>query len=86
MVLKVPKFPARRLSVANVQQPWRRYRHAYAASRRQALPAFCFDIDGVLLQGSKVLDEGKAALRILNGENSLKQPLPFVFLTKYINE
>jgi ribonucleotide monophosphatase NagD (HAD superfamily) len=45
------------------------------------LPSFVFDIDGVLLQGKKVLDEGREALRILSGHNRLNLKFPYLLLT-----
>ncbi|KAI5481399.1 cardiolipin synthase [Pseudohyphozyma bogoriensis] len=44
-------------------------------------PAFCFDIDGVLKQGEKVLPEAKEALQILRGNNSAGTVFPFILCT-----
>ncbi|KAI8057972.1 HAD-like domain-containing protein [Syncephalis plumigaleata] len=43
--------------------------------------AFAFDIDGVLLKGSKVLPEGVRALQFVNGNNPLGIRLPHILLT-----
>ncbi|PLW45232.1 hypothetical protein PCANC_05830 [Puccinia coronata f. sp. avenae] len=44
-------------------------------------PAFCFDIDGVLKQGSHVLPQAKKALSILNGNNPSQKCFPFILCT-----
>lgn len=44
-------------------------------------PYFCFDIDGVLKQGSHVLPQAKAVLQILSGNNPLKRRYPFLCVT-----
>lgn len=44
-------------------------------------PAFCFDIDGVLKQGSLVLPQAKKALDILNGNNLIHKKFPFILCT-----
>lgn len=42
---------------------------------------FAFDIDGVLCHGNKPIEEGKTALKILNGDNELGMfSLSFCFL------
>ncbi|PIA15673.1 HAD-superfamily hydrolase, partial [Coemansia reversa NRRL 1564] len=43
--------------------------------------AVAFDIDGVLVRGKHALDEGRRALRILNGDNALNKRIPFVLMT-----
>jgi len=43
--------------------------------------AFVFDIDGVLLQGERVLPPAKRALALLEGQNSLGIKIPYIFLT-----
>jgi HAD superfamily hydrolase (TIGR01456 family) len=43
--------------------------------------AFVFDIDGVLVHGDRLIPEGKRALEILNGDNSLGIKIPHIFLT-----
>ncbi|KAI9143394.1 HAD-like domain-containing protein [Paraphysoderma sedebokerense] len=45
------------------------------------IPAFAFDIDGVLIQGGNVLPQAKRALKMVKGDNKLKRVLPHVFLT-----
>ncbi|CAH7668098.1 HAD-superfamily subfamily IIA hydrolase [Phakopsora pachyrhizi] len=45
------------------------------------LPAFCFDIDGVLKRGKSVLSEAKEALSILNGKNPQSQRFPIILCT-----
>lgn len=44
-------------------------------------PYFCFDIDGVLKQGSHVLPQAKAVLQVLSGNNPLKRAYPFLCVT-----
>ncbi|BGP26418.1 cardiolipin synthase [Rhodotorula toruloides] len=44
-------------------------------------PYFCFDIDGVLKQGSHVLPQAKAVLQVLSGNNPLKRRYPFLCVT-----
>ncbi|KAG9285352.1 hypothetical protein G9A89_010827 [Geosiphon pyriformis] len=41
----------------------------------------CFDIDGVLIKGKKVLPETREALSFLSGENPLQKKIPFILLT-----
>ncbi|KAJ5532827.1 HAD-superfamily hydrolase [Penicillium frequentans] len=43
--------------------------------------AFAFDIDGVLAHGPEPIEEAKAALKILNGENELGIKIPYILLT-----
>ncbi|KAJ2625111.1 hypothetical protein GGI26_000914 [Coemansia sp. RSA 1358] len=43
--------------------------------------AVAFDIDGVLVRGKRALDEGRRALKMLNGDNVLGKRIPFVLLT-----
>ncbi|GAA5898437.1 hypothetical protein JCM6882_007775 [Rhodosporidiobolus microsporus] len=44
-------------------------------------PAFCFDIDGVLKQGERVLPQAKQVMQILSGNNPLKKKYPFICVT-----
>jgi HAD superfamily hydrolase (TIGR01456 family) len=43
--------------------------------------AFVFDIDGVLVHGDRLIEEGKRVLEILNGDNELGIKVPHIFLT-----
>ncbi|KZT56641.1 HAD-superfamily hydrolase [Calocera cornea HHB12733] len=43
--------------------------------------AFCFDIDGVLLQGNHAIPCAKRALRMMEGENSRGLKIPYILLT-----
>ncbi|KAI9933758.1 hypothetical protein ASPWEDRAFT_126392 [Aspergillus wentii DTO 134E9] len=43
--------------------------------------AFVFDIDGVFVYGSEAIEEGKAVLRMLNGDNELGIQFPYILLT-----
>ncbi|KAF8508590.1 Haloacid dehalogenase-like hydrolase-domain-containing protein, partial [Hysterangium stoloniferum] len=43
--------------------------------------AFAFDIDGVLLQGSAVLPQGRRALQILEGQNAPGIKIPYILIT-----
>lgn len=43
--------------------------------------AFAFDIDGVFVQGERLIKEGRRALQILNGDNSLGIKIAYIFLT-----
>ncbi|KAI8388885.1 HAD-like domain-containing protein [Radiomyces spectabilis] len=43
--------------------------------------AFAFDIDGVLIKGSKKIHEAQQALKLLNGDNAANRRVPFVLLT-----
>lgn len=40
--------------------------------------AFAFDIDGVLVHGDRLIQEGRKALEILNGENELGIKIPHI--------
>ncbi|GAA5991001.1 hypothetical protein JCM5350_002006 [Sporobolomyces pararoseus] len=44
-------------------------------------PAFVFDIDGVLKQGSHVLPQALKVMKVLNGENHLKKKYPNILVT-----
>ncbi|KAJ3362174.1 hypothetical protein GGF31_001797 [Allomyces arbusculus] len=50
-------------------------------SHTSKLPALVFDIDGVLIQGGKVLPEARRALAVVNGDNSRNQYIPHLYLT-----
>lgn len=56
-------------------------RYSTTASKLKYLPAIVFDIDGVLVQGEKVIEAGKRALRYLNGENKHGLRFPYIFMT-----
>jgi HAD superfamily hydrolase (TIGR01456 family) len=43
--------------------------------------AFAFDIDGVFVQGERLIKQGRRALQILNGDNNLGIKIPYIFLT-----
>ncbi|KAI0314276.1 hypothetical protein OF83DRAFT_1174885 [Amylostereum chailletii] len=47
----------------------------FSASHRPPL-AFAFDIDGVLLRGSKVLPQARRALASLEGDNPFGRKIP----------
>lgn len=49
---------------------------SYTTHHHRPRPAFAFDIDGVLIRGGIVLDQGKRALKLLKERN-----IPHVFLT-----
>lgn len=42
---------------------------------------FAFDIDGVLVHGNNPIEEGKAVMKILNGDNELGITFPYILLT-----
>ncbi|KAL6932926.1 hypothetical protein ACO0R3_002016 [Hanseniaspora guilliermondii] len=48
----------------------------FSSLTKTKIPGFVFDIDGVLVQGSKAIPEARNALRFLNNNK-----IPFVFLT-----
>ncbi|KAI0047551.1 HAD hydrolase [Auriscalpium vulgare] len=52
-----------------------------AGSTRPSPLAFAFDIDGVLLRGTKVLPEAKRALASLDGANALGVKIPYILMT-----
>ncbi|KAI0344295.1 HAD-superfamily hydrolase [Trametopsis cervina] len=59
-----------------------RYIQRDALKRAKESPlAFVFDIDGVLIQGSKVLPQAQRALKILDGANPFNVKIPYVLLT-----
>lgn len=43
--------------------------------------AFAFDIDGVLIRGSKTIDAARRALSILEGDNPQRVKIPYILLT-----
>ncbi|KAH9454849.1 hypothetical protein Pst134EB_033493 [Puccinia striiformis f. sp. tritici] len=55
--------------------------NSYSTQSRTTPPAFCFDIDGVLKQGTHVLPQAKKALAILNGDNPSQKSFPFILCT-----
>ncbi|KAA1072469.1 hypothetical protein PGT21_034784 [Puccinia graminis f. sp. tritici] len=55
--------------------------HNSYSTRSSSPPAFCFDIDGVLKQGTHVLPQAKKALAILNGHNPSQKSFPFILCT-----
>ncbi|KAI9224829.1 HAD-like domain-containing protein [Blastocladiella britannica] len=44
-------------------------------------PAFVFDIDGVLIQGGRVLPEARRALALVHGANPRRVTIPHLYLT-----
>lgn len=52
------------------------HRRFFGTLTKTKIPGFVFDIDGVLVQGSKAIPEARNALRFLNNNK-----IPFVFLT-----
>ncbi|KAI9183503.1 hypothetical protein H9P43_004421 [Blastocladiella emersonii ATCC 22665] len=44
-------------------------------------PAFVFDVDGVLVQGGRVLPEARRALAVVNGDNPRNVAIPHLYLT-----
>ena len=48
----------------------------FSTLTKTKVPGFVFDIDGVLVQGSRAIPQARTALRLLN-----KNKIPFVFLT-----
>lgn len=53
----------------------------YSTNGLQRPLAFAFDIDGVLKAGPNVLPEAKRALKILQGDNSRREKIPYIFIT-----
>ncbi|PCH43585.1 HAD hydrolase [Wolfiporia cocos MD-104 SS10] len=57
-------------------------RHYQTPSHGRVPPlAFAFDIDGVLVQGSRPISAAKRALAILEGDNPTGSKIPYVLLT-----
>lgn len=56
-------------------------RHFSQTKNKRKQVAFAFDIDGVLKAGERVLPEAKRALAILEGQNSKKVKIPYIFIT-----
>ncbi|PVU91348.1 hypothetical protein BB559_004175 [Furculomyces boomerangus] len=61
----------------SLQTPKRKH----SSSPTKSNVSIVFDIDGVLVKGKHVLEEGKKAMRYLNGENPLGIKVPYIFMT-----
>ncbi|UZJ54896.1 hypothetical protein CBS101457_004216 [Exobasidium rhododendri] len=57
------------------------YRQLSSSACTSKQVAFAFDIDGVLKAGHNVLPAAIRALSILEGNNSLKKKVPYIFIT-----
>ncbi|ORY92158.1 HAD hydrolase [Syncephalastrum racemosum] len=78
----MPTFAAvSRLSKTVFLAPRSCVARAYSSKAPHPGYAFAFDIDGVLIKGSRTIPEARKALRLLNGDNAAKRQVPFILLT-----
>ncbi|PVU91929.1 hypothetical protein BB561_004118 [Smittium simulii] len=71
----------RKLLNPQTTQPFRSVRPNKAFYSKCSKSSIVFDIDGVLVKGEHTLEEGKKALKYLNGENPFNVKVPHVFMT-----
>eukprot|EP01025_Chloroclados_australasicus_P032461 TRINITY_DN32926_c1_g1_i1.p1 TRINITY_DN32926_c1_g1~~TRINITY_DN32926_c1_g1_i1.p1 ORF type:complete len:341 (+),score=36.28 TRINITY_DN32926_c1_g1_i1:42-1064(+) len=61
------------------------WRRGFGSFDVSGVPAFVFDIDGVLVRGKNVLPQAKEVMRLLYGGNDKEMPLlPFCFMTNSV--
>lgn len=81
LLSRVLRHTAQRTAIKSVGNRCRFLHNASSAKDWQLQTAIAFDIDGVLVKGKHVLDEGCRALQILSGDNPTGKHIPFVLLT-----